>query len=222
MEKRVCFCCIWPFIPSAASGDGRHQNKMCLQNVRPFLFRLLVVVMNSLAFTFLFDLPLYFLPQFGLFYLFFFSCVFVFYECWCHCLFVIFLAYTWSVIVAENVEEEEKNDDDDERRVSFALQCCMIRVYFSKFRFNFIYIQIHQIFRFLIEFCVHFVTCLTRSWVFFPSLFCFASAIFLSIFTFNLNLKLKAKLSNQAQTLEFPMLDYYFIRIPYSVPSHVK
>lgn len=152
---------------------------------------------------------------FILFYDFFFSVffgasvfVYVFYGCWKHCLFVIFSAYTWSVIVA--------NKREGSLTWSWMLHdsCLFFEI---SIQFH-LYSDLPKTFHFHIEFCVHLVTCLTRS----SSLFFLVCFISLPA-SFPLYLCNKFQYWTRSQTRikhKFSkILDYYFICMPYSLPS---
>lgn len=226
----------WPFIVLAATmGPKQNLSSKCqtffcsgyLLAALSLLLALLLLLTLLLLFScilkvwhFLFDLLSIFFLLFAsilfiLFYDFFFLVffgasmfVYVFYGCWKHCLFVIFSAYTWSVIVANKREGSHL-------LLNVAWFVSIFRNFdsiSSVFRFT-------RTFHFHIEFRVHLVTCLTRS----SSLFFFWCASFLFLLHSLIYLCNKFQYWTRSQTRikhKFSkILDYYFICMPYSLPS---
>lgn len=155
---------------------------------------------------FLFDLIsffFYFSPQFCLFYLTIFSSRYSLVQV---CLYMYFtgvesIACLWfSQLTLDPLLLQIK-----EKGLSLGLECCMIRVYFSKFRFNFICIQIHP--KHSIS-TLNFVCTWWRAWLdLLLYFFWCASFLFLlhslCIFAINFNIELEAKLESSTNSQKF-------------------
>lgn len=109
IDKRVCFWCIWPFIPSAAAASATVATKTkCVFKMSDLFCSGYLLLSWILWYShFCSTCSLLFASIRFILFIFFRVCLY-FTSAYAIACLSFSLAYTWSVIVAENVEEEKK------------------------------------------------------------------------------------------------------------------